>query len=1192
MKKLRFFRAVPLFLLAAALWAAAVPASATEYFDYDKELERIVDLADPEWPDVDKALFFYQYLTENFTYDITIGSAPELFATGAGNCDAFSNAYMELLRQVDVPCERAGSERMDHAWNLVELGGQWYHADPTWENSSGRGTTYFLKSDEEFQALRHHDWAAGHDCPESYGAISTDPDLSYNNAGEEHKSGLFTYQVIPNTNKAIITKYDGIAAAITIPETLDGNTVVTIGYRAFSGKNNFYTVILPDSLRRIGSHAFDGCGILETVEFASGPVRICDYAFANCTKLDELVCRSASALGASAFEGCTGLTSVTLAPLDGRTLPLGDRLFYGCTYLQTVTLGTGITDVGARAFEGCRQLPAITLPEGGQTLGASAFEGCKALGSVSLPSSLRTIDVSAFQGCTALTGIDLPRGLTAIYQGAFQGCTSLTTLSLPDGVETIPSLMAQGCTGLQWVDFSGSTIEWEAFRGCTSLERAPLPEGLVKVEYSAFQDCTALTEVTLPSTLTSMEKDAFRDCTGLTAAVLSSGMTALGERAFYGCTALSSLTLPDGLTSIGDGALWGCAGLKQIRLPDSLTALGVSALRETGLTSVALPQGLGEVPAGCFLRCTGLRQVGIPNSVVKIGANAFQDCGLITLALPDGLTEIGGLAFAGCYALTDVTLPASVTKLGSTAFQSGGDEDLKITLLGPPPTVDKTPFGPNQHLAVYVPVGKWGWPEDGGLWNGYTVRDAAAAAVLASGSCGAKLAYVLDGAYTLTLTGSGAMTDYSSGKAPWSPWAGQIAKLVLAPGQTSLGAYAFAGLTALTDVEVPSKVTVLGAGAFSGCRSLTAARFTGPAPIAVGNGVFSGCAGNFVVYYPAALSNQGWSTPKWQGWPAQPYDYRAVIATGSCGDAATWTIYGDDSLVISGSGLLEAYGSQYMTPWYQTKDEHGQPWIARIASITVESGILDIPDNYFGGAKALTEVEIPFSAYRIGRNAFEGCSSLTEVAFPRGMTLCVEAFKGCAQLRQVRFGPTPAQSSCIIGSGAFTDCPRLETVIIGSGAATLGSSADTPYICKNCPALRSVVFLGEAHQVSPYTIPYRFTDAVQEDVTVYHLRGQTDWESSTKWVGHPVKVWGETQVERSGPDVVVRFTGQVPGDEVLVAAYNAQGKMTALVSRSKVGEGMEEVVSLPGDTVRVKLFRLDHALLRPLHDTESIDVIQ
>ena len=222
---------------------------------------------------------------------------------------------------------------------------------------------------------------------------------------------------------------------------------------------------------------------------------------------------------------------------------IGNYAFEGCSGLTSLTLPTGITSIGYGAFIGCSGLTSLTLPAGITKIGSSAFSGCSGLTSLTLPAGITEIDDKAFDGCSGLTSLTLPAGITSIGYGAFHDCSGLTSLTLPDGITSIGS---------------------RAFKYCSGLTSLTLPDGITKIGDEAFNGCRGLTSLTLPDCITSIGSRAFNGCRGLTSLTLPAGITKIGDEAFYGCSGLTSLTLPDGITSIGDKAFKGCSGLTSI----------------------------------------------------------------------------------------------------------------------------------------------------------------------------------------------------------------------------------------------------------------------------------------------------------------------------------------------------------------------------------------------------------------------------------------------------------------------------------------------------------------------------------------------------------------------------------------------------------------------------------------------------
>lgn len=97
-----------------------------------------------------------------------------------------------------------------------------------------------------------------------------------------------------------------------------------------------------------------------------------------------------------------------------------------------------------------------------------------------------------------------------------------------------------------------------------------------------------------------------------------------------------------------------------------------------------------------------------------------------------------------------------------------------------------------------------------------------------SGTCGDNLTWTLDDNGTLTISGTGDMTNYDnfSHMAPWYSERENITRLKISDNVTSIGNSAFQACR-LTHVTIPGSVTSIGQSAFSRCRSLTDVYYTG-----------------------------------------------------------------------------------------------------------------------------------------------------------------------------------------------------------------------------------------------------------------------------------------------------------------------------------------------------------------------------
>jgi len=164
-----------------------------------------------------------------------------------------------------------------------------------------------------------------------------------------------------------------------------------------------------------------------------------------------------------AFEGCTGLTSVTI---PSSVTNMGAGVFSGCTGLTSVTIPSSITNIGANAFYGCKGLTSITIPSTVTDIGANAFENCTGLTSITIPQNVTMIGKEFIKGCSALTDIYcLPENPPAATNAFSYNSISNITLHVPEGSEQLYE----------------ATIPWSYFF-------ATLPDGSILINEINFPD--------------------------------------------------------------------------------------------------------------------------------------------------------------------------------------------------------------------------------------------------------------------------------------------------------------------------------------------------------------------------------------------------------------------------------------------------------------------------------------------------------------------------------------------------------------------------------------------------------------------------------------------------------------------------------------------------------------------------------
>lgn len=283
------------------------------------------------------------------------------------------------------------------------------------------------------------------------------------------------------------------------------------------------------------------------------------------------------------------------------------------------------------------------------------------------------------------------------------------------------------------------------------------------------------------------------------------------------------------------------------------------------------------------------------------------------------------------------------------------------------------------------------------------------------GSCGANVTYTyIEGTNTLTISGSGDMSNYNGyypSLPPWTNIRSKITKLIIDNGVTSIGNYAFLDCSSLTSVTIPNSVTSIGNYAFRDCSGLTS--ITIPNSVtSIGYGAFRYCSGLISITLPNSLTN----------------------------------IY---------NSAFEGCSS--------------------LTSVTIPTSITKINAAVFADCTSLTNITIPNSVTFIAPSAFYCCSKLESVTIPNSVKRIEEdAFRGCSSLTAVHISDLEAwcniyffnelSNPLYYAHHLYLNGEEIKELIIPNSVTSIGG-----YAFMKCSGLTSVTIPNSVTKIGGWT---------------------------------------------------------------------------------------------------------------------------
>ena len=388
---------------------------------------------------------------------------------------------------------------------------------------------------------------------------------------------------------------------------------------------------------------------------------------------------------------------------------------------------------------------------------------------------------------------------------------------------------------------------------------------------------------------------------------------------------------------------------------------------------VIIEDGITALCKNAFYDFYSLETVDFGSTMETIGGNSFNGCvQLEKIYLPDSVTTVGGSAFYGCTGLDSVRIGENVTSIGKNAF------------------------GYCANAVMYGVEGSYA--ESYASLNGIDFEDESSFDSVASGKCGDSVTWSLDSNGILTISGSGAMTDYTNYPWPNTPWYDyrrDISSVVVKEGVTTIGDFAFSE-TNLTSVSIPSTVTSIGNGAFDTCYHIKSVNI--PVGVkSIGDEAFYCCSSLGEIIIPSTVETIGFSA-------------------FSCTNITEIVI--PDSVKSLGVSVLEG--------------------CLLLERVTLPKTLESLPSRTFANCRALKSITLPESVKTLESTAFDSCTALETVKLGNKVeTLEPSVFFKCSALTSINLPDTLTAIHYYV----FRECTSLKSLTVPASVTYIGDRA-------------------------------------------------------------------------------------------------------------------------------------------------------
>ena len=422
---------------------------------------------------------------------------------------------------------------------------------------------------------------------------------------------------------------------------------------------------------------------------------------------------------------------------------------------------------------------------------------------------------------------------------------------------------------------------------------------------------------------------------------------------------IRSVEIGEGVTSIGSCAFYRCVNLASAVIPEGVTTLGDSAFSACrSLKEIYIPSTVEKIGTRTFSWFVGLEKITVSenNPVFHSDGNCIIEtatktlltgCNTSIIPTDGSVTAIGDNAFSGCNGLSSIVIPDCITSIGECPFVFC-----------------------NSNLTVIFPMDSANYIHDvqSNYYNNCFIDTTTK-----------KLIAICENSVI--------------------PTNGSV---------TSIGERALSYVLELPSINIPSAVTQIDAGAFSG--SSFEKVFFLSSDVIIDDG--ADIPASTVIYGDAGSTAESYAQ-------AHGNTFAKVLYSGSI-YTMEWRIYDNKVMLFSGSGTTGKWEYNSEKPWDKYKEN--------FSDVVVGEGITKLGDRtFYAYKKVLKSITLPNTLEYIGASVFSDCTALTKIKLPNNSlrSLGNSAFGGCTGIKHFHIPGTVWSMH-----NSFSGCSGIETITV------------------------------------------------------------------------------------------------------------------------------------------------------------------